>query len=66
VSDADDTTQPDVPQYMLNALGYGVAHECVLKFDTPPPRAQEIAQRWMRSAPRRSSTRSSPPPSASK
>lgn len=45
--DADETAQPDVPQYMLNALGYGVAHECVLKFDTPPARAQEIAQRWM-------------------
>jgi hypothetical protein len=47
VDDADETTPPDVPQYMLNALGYGVAHECVLKFDTPPARAQEIAQRWM-------------------
>lgn len=47
VSDADSTAQPDVPQYMLNALGYGVAHESVLKFDTPPARAQEIAQRWM-------------------
>lgn len=47
VDDADSTAQPDVPQYMLNALGYGVAHECVLKFDTPPARAQEITQRWM-------------------
>jgi hypothetical protein len=47
VDDADSTAQPDVPQYMLNALGYGVAHECVLKFDTPAGRAQEIAQRWM-------------------
>jgi hypothetical protein len=47
VNDVSGKAQPDVPQYMLNALGYGVAHECVLKFDTPPARAQEIAQRWM-------------------
>jgi hypothetical protein len=47
VDDAEETVQPDVPQYMLNALGYGVAHECVLKFDTPPARAQTIAERWM-------------------
>lgn len=47
VDDAEETAQPDVPQYMLNALGYGVAHECVLKFDTPPTRAQTIAERWM-------------------
>lgn len=46
VSDADETAAPDVPQYMLNALGYGVANELVLKFDTPEARAQSIAVRW--------------------
>ena len=46
VGDADGTATPDVPQYMLNALGYGVANELVLKFDTPEPRAQSIAARW--------------------
>jgi hypothetical protein len=46
VTDADGTTQPDVPQFMLNALGYGVANELVLKFDTPDARAQTIATRW--------------------
>lgn len=47
VSDADDTATPDVPQYMLNALGYGVANELLLKFDTPVARAQAISNRWM-------------------
>jgi hypothetical protein len=46
VSDADTTAQPDVPQYWLNALGYGVASELLLKFDTPEPRAQAISARW--------------------
>lgn len=46
VGDADSTAQPDVPQFMLSALGYGVAHESVLKFDTPLARAQTIAERW--------------------
>lgn len=46
VSDADETAAPEVPQYMLNALGYGVANELVLKFDTPDARAQSIAVRW--------------------
>lgn len=46
VSDADNTVAPDVPQYMLNALGYGVAHELILKFDTPAARAQLITERW--------------------
>lgn len=46
VSDADGAATPDVPQYMLNALGYGVANELTLKFDTPDARAQTIAGRW--------------------
>lgn len=46
VSDADATSTPDVPHYMLNALGYGVANELTLKFDTPDARAQVIATRW--------------------
>jgi len=46
VSDADSTVAPDVPQFWLNALGYGVANELLLKFDTPDARAQVIASRW--------------------
>lgn len=46
VSDADDTAQPDVPQFWLNALGYGVANELLLKFDTPDGKAQAISARW--------------------
>jgi len=46
VGDADGPVTLDVPQYMLNALGYGVANELTLKFDTPDARAQVIAGRW--------------------
>lgn len=46
VSDADGTMQPDVPQYWLNALGYGVAAELLLKFDIPDQKAQAINARW--------------------
>jgi hypothetical protein len=46
VSDADDTTPPDVPQFWLNALGYGVANELLLKYDTPDAKAQAISGRW--------------------
>lgn len=46
VSDADGPIQPDVPQFWLNALGYGVADELLFKFDTPPAKAQAIAARW--------------------
>jgi len=46
VSDADEVTQPDVPQFWLNALGYGVAAELLLKFDTPDAKAQAINARW--------------------
>ena len=48
VDDALIGGTPNVPQYMLNALGYGVAHELSLKFagDKPGLR-QEIEARWM-------------------
>ena len=46
VADADRFAQPDVPQYMLNALGYGVANELVLKFGADAALAQSIATRW--------------------
>lgn len=46
VSDADGTVQPDVPQFWLNALGYGVANELLLKYDTPDSKAQAISGRW--------------------
>lgn len=46
VDDADLTVQPDLSQYWLNALGYGVAHELLFKFDTPPAKAQGISDRW--------------------
>ena len=47
VGDADRTRTPDVPQYMLNALGYGVANELVLKFGASAELAQAIATRWV-------------------
>jgi hypothetical protein len=40
------TTAPDVPQFWLNALGYGVANELLFKFDTPMAKAQAISARW--------------------
>lgn len=46
VSDADGAAPPDVPQYMLNALGYGVAAELLLKYDTPEAKAAAINARW--------------------
>lgn len=46
----DDVTNgasiPDVPQFWLNALGYGVANELLFKFDTPMTKAQAISARW--------------------
>lgn len=47
VDNAEQTAQPDMPQYWLNALGYGVAHELALKFGVPPAKAAAIEQRWM-------------------
>lgn len=46
VSDADLATTPDIPQYWVNPLGYGVANEIALKFSVPGDRRLEIAQRW--------------------
>lgn len=42
----DGTSTPDVPQHMLNALGYGVANELLFKFDVPESRAAAISGRW--------------------
>lgn len=47
VDNADQMAQPDIPQYWLNALGYGVAHELAFKFSVPPAKAAAIEQRWM-------------------
>lgn len=46
VDDAVLATQPNLPQYWLNALGYGVANEIALKFGAPQPVRIEVAQRW--------------------
>lgn len=46
VTDASRIVQPDVPQYMLNALGYGVANELALKFGASMALAEAIATRW--------------------
>lgn len=46
VDDAALFNTPDLPQYWLNPLGYGVANEIALKFDTPQEKRIEIAQRW--------------------
>lgn len=47
VDDADATVQPDIAQYWLNPLGYGVANELALKFGIPDNKAQQVAARWM-------------------
>lgn len=46
VPDAVGSATPTIPQYWLNALGYGVANELALKFGLPQDRRVEIAQRW--------------------
>lgn len=46
VDDAVSTTAPDVPQYMLNALGYGVANELKFKYGTNPQKREEIRLTW--------------------
>lgn len=46
VDDAVSGTQPDLPQYWLNALGYGVANEISLKFGRDRSTREEIAMRW--------------------
>lgn len=46
VNDASLAESPDLPQYWLNALGYGVANELLFKFDIPALKAQGINSRW--------------------
>lgn len=46
VDDAAATSAPDVPQYAVNALGYGVANEIKLKFGANPQRREEIRLTW--------------------
>jgi len=46
VDDASLTLSPDLPQYWVNPLGYGVANELALKYGAPQDKRVEIAQRW--------------------
>lgn len=46
VDDAVSTAAPDVPQYALNALGYGVANEIKHKFGANPQKREEIRLTW--------------------
>lgn len=46
VDDAVGASAPDVLQFWINPLGYGVADELGLKFDVPQAKRVEIAQRW--------------------
>ena len=46
---ADDSVSinaPDLPQYWINPLGYGVANELTLKYGVPQAERLEINQRW--------------------
>lgn len=46
VEDSILAASPDLPQYWINPLGYGVANELALKFSAPQDKRVEIAQRW--------------------
>lgn len=46
VDDASATASPDLPQYWINPLGYGVANELALKYGLPQDKRAEIGARW--------------------
>ena len=46
VSDAAIASQPDMPQAWMNALPWGVASECWMKFQVPMDRGQIIESKW--------------------
>lgn len=46
VDDSAATSAPDIPQYWLNALGWGVADEISMKFGVAQPLRVEVNQRW--------------------
>lgn len=46
ISDAESASQPDMPQSWLNALPWGIAYECRLKFQLPMDIRAEIAAEW--------------------
>lgn len=47
VDDSVLTQSPDLPQYWVNPLGYGVANELTLIYGKSQDIRVEIAQRWM-------------------
>jgi hypothetical protein len=46
VDDAQATSAPDMPQYWINALGYGVASELRFKFGIDTQKRNEIKMQW--------------------
>lgn len=46
VGDSAAAVAPDLPQYWINPLGYGVANELSLKYGLPAQERLEINQRW--------------------
>lgn len=46
ISDAAGAAQPDMPQAWLNALPWGVAAECWMKYQVPMDRGQIIETKW--------------------
>lgn len=46
VDDSVTTTAPDIPQYMLNALGFGVAYELRFKFALDQAERLDIEKAW--------------------
>jgi hypothetical protein len=46
VDDAALVSAPDLPQYWIGALGFGVANEVALKFGVPRDKRMDISQIW--------------------
>lgn len=46
VDDVTTNSVVDVPQWMLNALGYGVANELLFDYGVPAARAAALEKRW--------------------
>lgn len=46
IDDSAAASSPDVPQYWINPLGYGVADQLSLTYSAPQDVRLEIAQRW--------------------
>lgn len=46
MDDANNSSIPDIPQSWLNALPFGIAYECRLKYGVPADVRAELKQSW--------------------